>query len=116
VADANTLGQFSLADPQANAVLQKVRDELGVTTPWRYLAAPVGITFPAKNVSVEVQHQLGEVPDGFVVLNADCLIKRTPGKAWTKTLAYVMSDTDVSTADLAFGVYRQGVRSANASS
>jgi hypothetical protein len=116
VGDANTLGQFSLADPQANAVLQKMREELGVVTPWRYLAAPVAITFPAAATSVEVQHGLGEIPDGFQVLSADCLVKRTPGKAWTKTLAYVMSDTAVSNADLAFGVYRQSVRSANAAS
>lgn len=112
---ADVPGSFSLADPQANAVLQKVREEIGIATPWRYLGAPVGITFTMKNTSVEVQHSLGEIPDGVVVLMADCAVKRTPGKAWTKELAYVMSDTDNSTADLAFGVYRQSARSVNAS-
>lgn len=104
-----TASDFSLADPRANEVLQKLRGELAVVTPWRYLGKPVGITFPAKNVSVEVQHTLGEIPDGVQVLTADCFIKRTPGKQWTKTLAYLMSDSDNGHAELAFGVYRETV-------
>lgn len=105
---------FSLADPRANQVLQKLRGELALTTPWRSLAQPVLINFPTKDVSVEVLHMLNEIPDGFVTIIADCLLKRTPGKQWTKTLAYLISDSDNSSAILCFGVLRQGVTSVNA--
>jgi hypothetical protein len=105
------LSDFSLADPRANQVLQKVREELVVTTPFRTLAQPVAIVFPAAGVSVEVQHLLREIPDGYLLLNADCAVKRTPGKQWTKELAYLVSDTANATAILAFGVFRQGVTS-----
>lgn len=105
----STAADFSLADPRANEVLQKLRGELAVVTPWRYLSKPVGVTFPAANVSIEVQHTLGEIPDGVQVLTADCFLKRTPGKQWTKTLAYLMSDTANGHAELAFGVYRESV-------
>lgn len=106
---AGESNDFTLADPRANEVLQKLRGELAVVTPWRYLSHPVGVTFAVKNVSIEVQHSLGEIPDGVQVLTADCAVKRTPGKQWTKTLAYLMSDTDNSHAELAFGVYRESV-------
>lgn len=105
---------FSLADPRANEVLQKLRGELALTTPWRFLAQPVFISFPVQNVSIEVQHLVREIPDGWMVINADCVIKRTPGKQWTKELAFLMSDSNNSSAILCFGMLRQGVTSVDA--
>lgn len=111
-----TGADFTLADPRANEVLQKLRGELAVTTPWRYLGKPVGLTFPAAATSIEVQHLLAEIPDGFVVLSADCKVWRTPGKQWTKTLAYLMCDAVNGHVELAFGVYREVVTNVNAQS
>jgi hypothetical protein len=102
-----TSNDFSLADPRANQVLQKVRAELAVTTKWRYLARPVSVSFPAANTQVEVLHQLGEIPDGYDVVIADAAIRRVPGKQWTKQIAYLMSDQNNSSATLAFGVLRE---------
>lgn len=104
---------FSLPDAQANQVLQKLRAELAVTTPWRYLGPPVTIRFPLANTSYEVRHLMNEVPDGFVVLDTDARIKRAPGLAYNKTLAYLQADMANSTAVLAFGVLREAVTSVN---
>lgn len=109
-----SLSDFTLADPRANQVLQKLREEIGVTTPFRYLGKPVAINFPTANVAVEIQHQLQEVPDGYHVVNADCGVKRAPGRLWTKELAFLMSDTNNSSVILAFGVLREAVTSVNA--
>jgi hypothetical protein len=105
---------FSLADPRANQVLQKMRAELAVVTAFRYLGRPVSIPFAVANTQTEVQHGLAEIPDGYIVLNADAAIKRVPGKQWTKTLAYLQSDMVNSSAVIVFGVFREGVQSVSA--
>lgn len=110
---ANT--EFSLADPRANQVLQKLREELALTGPWRFLGPPIFVSFPVANVSIEVQHLAREMPDGWQLIEADCGIKRTPGKVWTKELAYLMSDANNSSATLCFGVLRTGVTNVDAS-
>lgn len=105
---------FSLSDPRANQVLQKLRAELAVTTKWRYLGRPVRINFAAANTPTEVQHGLAEIPDGMDPGNWDCLVKRVPGRQWTKTLAYLQSDTANSSIEVCFGMYREAVQNVNA--
>jgi hypothetical protein len=105
---------FTLADPRANQVLQKVRSELAVTSAFRYLGRPVSIPFEFVNTQTEVLHGLGEIPDGYIVLNADANIKRVPGKQWSKTLAYLQADMAFATAIVVFGVFREGVQSVSA--
>lgn len=113
MAESST-NDFSLADPRANQILQKLRGELGVTTAFRYLGRPVTINFPSANTQTEVLHGLAEIPDGYLVLNADASVKRVPGKQWTKTLAYLQSDMANSTVIVAFGVFREGAQNVNA--
>lgn len=113
VAEANAQ-DFSLADPRANEVLQKLRAEFAVTTAFRYLGRPVLINFPLANTQTEVQHGLAEVPDGYLVINADAAVKRVPGKQWTKTLAYVQADMNNAAAVICFGVLREAVQNVNA--
>jgi hypothetical protein len=105
---------FSLADPRANQVLQKLRGELAITTVFRYLGRPVQINFPTANTQTEVLHGLGEVPDGYLVLGADAGVKRVPGKQWSKSLAYLQSDMANSTVIVAFGVFREAPQNVNA--
>lgn len=105
--------EFSLADPRAQQVLLKMRAELALTTSFRYLGPPVSIRFPLANTSYEITHLLAEVPDGFVVIDADARIKRTPGASYTKELAYLQADMANATATLAFGVLREGVTNVN---
>jgi hypothetical protein len=95
-------------------VLQKIRGELAVTTPWRYLGRPVAISFPVANVEREVLHQLGEIPDGYSIILADANIRRVPGRQWTKQLAYLMSDQNNSSATIAFGVLREAALNVDA--
>lgn len=104
---------FSLSDPRANQVLQKLRGELAVTTAFRYLGRPVLINFPQANTQTEVQHGLAEIPDAYLIINADAAVKRVPGKQWTKTLAYVQADMANSAAVICFGVLREAVQSVN---
>jgi hypothetical protein len=85
-----------------------------VTTAFRYLGRPVSIPFALANTQTEVLHGLGEIPDGYIVLNADANIKRAPGKQWTKTLAYLQADMASATAIVVFGVFREGVQSVSA--
>lgn len=105
-----TGSDFSLADPRANQVLQKLRAELALTTAFRLLGRPVQVNFTAANTSTEVLHDLGEVPDGYLVLNGDANVKRVPGKQWSKQLAYLQVDMVNATVILAFGVFREGVK------
>lgn len=104
---------FSISDPRANQVLQTVRAELAAVTTWRYLGPPVSIRFPLANTSYEVKHLIKEVPDGFVVLDADARIKRAPGTSYGKELAYLQADMANATALLAFGVLREAVTNVN---
>lgn len=105
---------FALSDPRANQVLQKLRAELAVTTAFRYLGRPVLINFSLANTQTEVQHGLAEIPDAYLVINADAAVKRVPGKQWTKTLAYVQADMANSAAVICFGVLREAVQNVNA--
>lgn len=104
---------FSLADPRANQVLQTLRAEVAAVTPWRYLGPPVTIRFPLANTSYEVKHLLKDVPDGFVVLDADARIKRAPGTSYGKEVGYLQADLANATAVLAFGVFREAVTNVN---
>lgn len=104
---------FSLADQRANQVLQTLRGELATVTAWRYLGPPVSLRFPLANTAYEVKHLLKEVPDGFVVLDADAHIKRAPGTSYGKELGYLQADLANATAVLAFGVFREGVTNVN---
>jgi len=97
----------SNADPLAFKILQAVRAELSLTTPWRYLGKPVLVRFPLADTSVEILHLLGEVPDGFMVLDTDARIKRTPGTQYGKTTAFLQANMANATATLAFGVLRE---------
>jgi hypothetical protein len=106
---------FSVPDAQENQILQKLREELAAVTGYRYMGPPVQVNFPLKTTVYEVQHLLGEVPDGCEVITADCLLKRAPGRQWTKELAYLVSDSDNSYAVLKFGVLREGVTLVQAS-
>lgn len=103
----------NLADPRENRILQKVREETALTTPYRYLGPPVTIRFPVANQSYQVKHLLTEVPDGFVVIDSDARIKRTPGTSYTKLLAFLQADMTNATATLAFGVLREAVTNVN---
>lgn len=107
---AVSTSDFSLADPRANQVLQKLRAELALTTPFRYLGRPLSMFFALANTQTEVQHELGEVPDGYLVVNADANVKRAPGKQWTKTLAYLQVDMANSSVVLCFGMFREGAK------
>lgn len=105
--------EFSLADPRANQVLQRMREELALATSWRFLGPPISIRFPVANTSYEVKHLVSQTPDGFVVIDADARIKRTPGTSYTKELAYLQADMANATATLAFGVLRESVSNVN---
>lgn len=100
---------FTVADPQANAVLQKLRDEITLATPWRFIATPVQVNFPLANTDYEVQHLMGDVPDGMIVITCDAQVRRAPGRQWSRELAYLRSDTANSFAVLVFGVLREGI-------
>lgn len=113
MAEANA-NDFSLTDPRANQVLQKLRGELAVTTAFRYLGRAVLINFPLANTKTEVQHGLAEMPDGYLVVNADANVKRVPGQQWTKSLAYLQADMANSVAIICFGVLREVVQNVNA--
>jgi hypothetical protein len=58
---------FSLADPRANQVLQKLRGELAVTTAFRYLGRPVLINFPDWRTRRRSAARLAEIPDAYLV-------------------------------------------------
>lgn len=113
MAEANA-DDFSLSDPRANQVLQKLRAELAVTTAFRYLGRAVQINFALANTPTEVQHGLAEIPDAYLVINADAGVKRVPGRQWTKTLAYVQADMANAAAIICFGVLREAVQNVNA--
>jgi hypothetical protein len=100
--------------PQRHQLVQFVRAEVGLVAPWRYLGPPVTIRFPVANASTEVRHLVGEVPDGFVVIDADATITRAPGSAYSKVLAYLQANMANATAVLQFGCLRQGVTDVNA--
>jgi hypothetical protein len=90
-------------------LVQGSRDDNDRITPWRFLGRPVRARFAIKNTSYEVLHGLGAIPEGWQVLDADCRLIRTPGKAWTEMVVYLQSDTDNSFADIAFGFRREEV-------
>jgi hypothetical protein len=56
-------------------------------------ARPLRIYFPAAATTREVQHGLGETPDGFLLVHADALVTAVPGLLWTSTLAYLTTPT-----------------------
>lgn len=107
------INDFSLSDPRANQVLQKLRGELATVTSFRYVGPPVSIRFPLANTSYEVRHLLRDVPDGFIVIDSDARIKRTPGTSYGKELAYLQADMANASATLAFGVLRESVTNVN---
>lgn len=74
-------------------------------SPFRFYRA-VTITFPVANVSTEVQHRCGDIPDGVLTIRSGGLVKDVPGVQWTKDLAYLQSDT-VGSATLLFVVLRE---------
>lgn len=102
------------AIPLSGRVADDVRDLVTAATVYRRMGPVVRIRFPVKNVAVEVRHFLGEIPDGWKQCNWDCHVKRAPGVLWTKELAYLISDTDFSNYECAFGMYRDAVKEANA--
>lgn len=53
----------------------------------------VTVTFPVANVKTEIMHLCGEVPHGVLKIRGAGLVKDEPGQEWTKTLAYLRSDT-----------------------
>jgi hypothetical protein len=108
--------EFTLADPAVDRVLQTLRAELALCTPWRTLARPVQVLFPLANTSYEVLHGLGVVPDGMQVLTADAMVRRTPGKQWTSDLAYLQSDVANAFCWVAFGVLREDAFNAQSTS
>lgn len=81
--------------------------------PWRYIGRPLSVRFPSANTPTEVRHLLAEVPDGFLVLNADAAITRAPGQDFTKELAYLQASRANATAVLAFGVFREAAIDVN---
>jgi hypothetical protein len=105
---------FTLADPRANQVLQKLREEIALTTPWRFIGPPVQVVFPLAATVYEVQHLMGDIPDGVQVITSDARVIRAPGRQWTRDVAYLQSDTANSFAVLVFGVLREGVQSVSA--
>lgn len=92
-----------------------VQRELQAVSPWRALGPPVLVRFPVANASYEVRHLLEEVPDGFLVIDADARIKRTPGVPYEHELAFVQADMANATAVLVFGVLREKATDVNAS-
>lgn len=94
-------------DPTVAVALQALEARLALKTPFRMCSRPVQLTFGAANAQTEVLHGLGEVPDGFFTLDAGALLKRDPGTQWTKTLAYLRSDTANVIAILYFYVLRE---------
>lgn len=70
--------------------------------PFRFTRT-VTITFSVVNVSTEVLHKCGEIPDGYLKIRGGGVVKDVPGAQWTKDLAYLQSDT-VGEAVLVFVV------------
>jgi hypothetical protein len=71
------------------------------------MARPVTITFPVANVTIEVRHQLGEVPAAYQVLSSTGVVTRAPGQDWTKELAYLRSSVAGDVVVLGFGVLKE---------
>jgi hypothetical protein len=106
---------FTLADPRANQVLQKVRAELGVTTAFRYLGRPVSIPFALANTQTEVLHNLGEIPDGYHRAERRRERQTHAGQAVVEDARLSPEPTwRTATAIIVFGVFREGVQSVSA--
>lgn len=69
---------------------------------WTNVSRPIRVRFLVADVPIDVRHELGYAPDGFLVLDADATIIRAPGFAYTPTLAYLQADRAPSAALLLF--------------
>lgn len=103
------------AQPLSGRLQEDARDLVAAASPWRRTGPLIRVRVPVKNVVVEVRHLMLEIPEGFADTNSDCLVKRAPGVLWTKELAYLVSDSDNSTIEGHFGMYRETVRNVDAS-
>lgn len=69
---------------------------------WEEFGPVVVVTFPAANSPRAVAHELGRVPDGYLVVEADGPVYRAPGRAFTRDLAYMQSSAAGTRASLRF--------------
>ncbi len=94
-------------DAATASAIRTAKSELAQLSPFAAVGRPVSVTFVAANTRREVAHQLGEVPDGYLVIEADCTISREPGEQWTKDLAFVRGSAANTRATLVFFVLRE---------
>lgn len=74
---------------------------------WGEFGPVVDITFPLANQSLDVQHGLGQTPDGFHVVWADGGVYAEPGAIWNKTFAYLRATLLNTTAKVIFYTLRE---------
>lgn len=51
----------------------------------------VELFFTVADVSVAIPHELGEIPEGMLLVKADGPVYAAPGVPWTKELAFVQA-------------------------
>jgi hypothetical protein len=79
-----------------DAIVQMIRElqsifNHGLTFDLNFVGAPVSIVTPGTpDTDFQIEHQLGRVPDKFIILSIDkaAIIYKSP-TAWTDTLAYL---------------------------
>lgn len=97
------------SDPQRTQLWQE--DALGRHTPvepfWAHYSRPIQVRFPVANTQMDIAHQLGILPTGYIVIFADCVVRATPGKLWTDSIAYMQADAANGRATIIFFTTRE---------
>lgn len=85
--------------PELAAVLDRER----VVLPWSDWSTPLEIVFPSSGVELDVEHGMGAVPIGVLVLAAEGgNVQCSRVAAWTETLAFLVADAANTRARVMF--------------
>jgi len=92
-------------DEQTNRGLDSVQRDIAPW--WAAYSRPLRVTFPDMNVQRDIEHGLGVIPDGFLVVYADAEIAAEPGVLWTQDFAYLRAGAVNARAVVVFYTLRE---------